>query len=251
MVYVTGDCHADFQKFSEDNFPDQKEMSRSDIVIVCGDFGIWHDDSDERRRLKWLNDRPFTTVFVDGNHENFDRLYGGEFKTVPFHGGHAHKIKPHIFHLIRGNMYEFDGRKFWCFGGASSHDIEDGILNPDDYPSTRELIAAYNQWSKQGKRFRVNHLSWWEQELPSQEEMDFGIGVLKQSDFKTDYIITHCCPQDVASMLGFRESDSITSYFNEIARQTEFTRWYFGHYHGEQAVFGKFILLYDRIERIL
>ena len=148
-------------------------------------------------------------------------------------------------------MYEFDGRKFWCFGGASSHDIEDGILNPDDYQSTRELIAAYNQWSKHGKRFRVNHLSWWEQELPSQEEMDFGIGVLKQSDFKTDYIITHCCPQDVASMLGFRESDSITSYFNEIARQTEFTRWYFGHYHGEQAVFGKFILLYDRIERIL
>ena len=44
MVFVTGDCHAEFNKFSTKNFPEQKGMTRDDIVIVCGDFGIWHDN---------------------------------------------------------------------------------------------------------------------------------------------------------------------------------------------------------------
>ena len=29
-------------------------------------------------------------------------------------------------------MYEHNGRKFFTMGGASSHDIQDGILEPDD-----------------------------------------------------------------------------------------------------------------------
>ena len=251
MVYVTGDCHADFHKFTTDNFPDQKQMSRDDLVIVCGDFGIWNNDPEEKYWLKWLNNKPFTTVFVDGNHENFDRLYSGEFKTVDFCGGKAHQIKPHIFHLMRGHMFTFGGKKFWCFGGASSHDISDGILDADDFLTPGEFIAEIRQWYKLNKMFRINHVSWWEQELPSQEEMDFGMKVLEDNNFETDYIITHCCPQDVASAMGFHGSDRLTMYFNEVARKTQFHRWYFGHYHGEESVWGRFVLHYDKIERIL
>ena len=251
MVYVTGDCHADFHKFTTDNFPDQKQMSRDDLVIVCGDFGIWNNDPEEKYWLKWLNNKPFTTVFVDGNHENFDRLYSGEFKTVDFCGGKAHQIKPHIFHLMRGHMFTFGGKKFWCFGGASSHDISDGILDADDFLTPGEFIAEIKQWYKLNKMFRINHVSWWEQELPSQEEMDFGMQVLEDNNFETDYIITHCCPQDVASAMGFHGSDRLTMYFNEVARKTQFHRWYFGHYHGEESVWGRFVLHYDKIERIL
>ena len=40
MIYITGDCHGDFRRFSRDNFPEQREMNREDFVIVCGDFGI-------------------------------------------------------------------------------------------------------------------------------------------------------------------------------------------------------------------
>ena len=251
MVYVTGDCHADFRRFSTDNFPDQKGMTRDDLVIVCGDFGIWDNSNEEKYWLKWLNAKPFTTVFVDGNHENFDRLYSDEFKTVPFHGGEAQKIRPHIYHLMRGEMYTFEGRKFWCFGGASSHDISDGILDADDFATPQEFNATVRQWYRYGKMFRINHISWWEQELPSQEEIDFGMKTLEENSFETDYIITHCCPQDVASFMGFHGSDRLTMYFNEVAQKTKFTKWYFGHYHGEESVFGKFVLHYDKIERIL
>lgn len=44
MVYITGDCHAGRTKFSTENFPEQKDMTRNDFVIVCGDFGHYHDN---------------------------------------------------------------------------------------------------------------------------------------------------------------------------------------------------------------
>lgn len=226
-------------------------MSHDDVVIVCGDFGIWNDSNEERWWLKWLSQKQFTIAFVDGNHENFDRLYGNAFPIVDFHGGKAHKIRENIYHLMRGYLFVFEGKKFWCFGGASSHDIDDGILDPDQFESPAKFISTVKQWQKQGKIFRVNHSSWWKEELPTQEEMDFGTKTLAQNNFETDYVISHCCPQDVASMLGFREADILTSYFNEIAHRLKFTKWFFGHYHGEDSVFGKFILLYDRIERVL
>ena len=251
MVYVTGDCHADYRRFSTDRFPDQKGMTRDDIVIVCGDFGIWHDDAEERYWLKWLNNKPFTTVFVDGNHENFDRLYSDEFPVVDFHGGKAHQIRKHIYHLMRGYMFEFDGKKFWCFGGASSHDIQDGILDPANFNSVKELVAEIKNWQMHGKMFRINRVSWWEQELPTQDEMDFGLKVLEENDFKVDYIISHCCPQEVASFLGYHGPDILTQYFNEIAHRTKFSKWFFGHYHREESVWGKFVLHYGKIERIL
>lgn len=224
MIYVTGDCHADFRKFSTKRFPEQKEMEKDDIVIVCGDFGIWHDNEEERYKLKWLNNKPFTTVFVDGNHENFDRLYSAEFPVVDFHGGKAHQIRPHIYHLMRGYIFDFEGKKFWCFGGASSHDIQDGILDRDNFDSNGAFLKAIKQWYAEGKWFRINHVSWWKEELPSKEEMDFGLQTLEQNNFEVDYIITHCCPQEVASFMGYRGSDILTQYFNTTASDTKFTR---------------------------
>ena len=37
-VYITGDCHGEFNKFSTKRFPDQKELTKDDFVIVCGDY---------------------------------------------------------------------------------------------------------------------------------------------------------------------------------------------------------------------
>lgn len=251
MVFVTGDCHADFHRFSTDNFPEQKELSRDDIVIVCGDFGLWHDSGEERYWLKWLDNKPFTTVFVDGNHENFDRLYSNEFPIVDFCGGKAHQIREHIFHLMRGYIFEFDGKRFFCFGGASSHDIDDGILDIEDFATKEEFYQTVRRWSATGRMFRINHLSWWAKELPSEDELAFGLQTLIKGGNKVDYIISHCCPQEVASTMGFHGADVLTSWFNMVAHTVSFNKWHFGHYHTECAVFGKFVCHYGSIERIV
>lgn len=252
MVYVTGDCHADFRKFATKLFPDQKEMTKDDTVIVCGDFGgVWSKSSEEDWWLNWLNKKPFTTVFVDGNHENFDRLYSDEFKVVDFHGGKAHKIRSKIYHLMRGYVFEFDGKKFWAFGGALSHDIKDGILDRDNYPDNESFMKDVQLYCMFNKRFRINHVSWWKEELPSKEEMDFGLKTLEENNNTVDFIITHCCPQEIATANGFYKADIETSYFDEIARKVKFDKWFFGHYHDERQTYGKFVMLYDKIERIV
>nr|WP_316613361.1 metallophosphoesterase [uncultured Ruminococcus sp.] len=114
MIFVTGDCHGEFQKLSTAAFPEQREMTKDDIVIICGDFGaIWDCDgvsNAEKYWLNWLDEKPFTTVFVDGNHENFDRL-NSEFEVVDFHGGKAHKLNDSVYHLMRGEIFDFEGKK--------------------------------------------------------------------------------------------------------------------------------------------
>lgn len=251
MIYITGDCHADYRKFSTDNFPEQKEMSRDDFVIVCGDFGIWHDTPTEQYWFDWLSNKPFTLLFVDGNHENFDRLYSDEFETVDFHGGKAHKIRENVYHLMRGYVFELCGNKFFAFGGASSHDIDDGILDADDFDDYEEFRDTVNHWYNANKMFRINHISWWKQELPSEEEMQFGLKILEEHGNKVDFIISHCCPQQVASVFsnGYYKSDILTSYFNMVADTVDFTKWFFGHYHDNQVVMSKFIMLYEQIVR--
>lgn len=252
MIFVTGDCHANYHKFATACFPEQKNMTRDDIVIVCGDFGVWHDTSEEQWWFKWLEEKSFTIVFADGNHENFDRLYGDEFEVVDFHGGKAHKIRDNIYHLMRGYVFDFEGKKFFVFGGASSHDIQDGIVRREEYACEEDYYDDIKAKYKRGEMFRIEHLSWWSQELPSEEEYARARQSLEDCNYEVDYVISHCAPQSVASVIsrGFYEHDKLTSFFDEILERLKFHRWYFGHYHDEKTIWSKFVLLYDYIEQI-
>jgi len=249
MIYITGDTHGDWSRFSSGNFSDGKLMNRDDYVIVCGDFGIWHNTNTERWWLNWLGEKPFTLLFVDGNHENYNRLYR-EFKEVDWHGGKVHKIRENVLHLERGYVFDIDGKKFFTFGGARSHDIKDGILDPAD----PDFENKYYHWNKAGCQFRVKDISWWPEEMPNEEEYARGIENLKKVNFNVDYVITHCAPSSVVKRLsrGY-ESDEETSYFERLISDYNltFTRWYFGHYHNDTVpLLGKFYGFYHNIERI-
>ena len=103
MIYITGDTHSDFTRFSTDKFPIPKEMTKEDYAIICGDFGgVWtfeKESNQEKYWLDWLNSKNFTTLFVDGNHENFTRLYN--YPVEEWHGGKVHKIRDSVLHLMR------------------------------------------------------------------------------------------------------------------------------------------------------
>lgn len=252
MIFITGDCHADWKKFSKKSFPEQAEMTRDDFVIVCGDFGLWHDDKTERWWFKWFEEKNFTVLFVDGNHENFDRLYS-EFEVVDFHGGKAHKIRENIYHLMRGYVFDLCGKKFFAFGGASSHDIDDGILDPADFPTTRDLVNKYNKMTNAGRMVRINHISWWKEEMPSNEEMDFGLKTLQENNNNVDFVVSHCCPQSIAAIFsyGVYQPDELTRYFDRVLDVLSFDKWFCGHYHEDMRVLDKHIFLYDQIVRVV
>lgn len=250
MIYITGDCHQDFERFNIDIFPEQKEMTKDDCVIICGDFGgVWNRNEESSREAKlmdWLENRPFTTLFVDGNHENFDRLYA--YPVEKWHGGKVHKIRPSVIHLMRGQVFEIDGKSIFAFGGASSHDIAGGILEPDDPDFKKKKKKLDQGWYP----YRVNHVSWWKQELPSEEEMQEGIENLAAHDNKVDFIVTHCCASSTQNLLGggLYKTDILTEYHEKIRQNTSFKKWFFGHYHDNRNVNIEEILIYEQMIRI-
>ena len=82
--------------------------------------------------------------------------------------------------------------------------------------------------------------------------MNLGKKNLVKNNNKVDFVITHCLPQSIASMEGFFGGDIITNYFDElIINGLVFGKWYCGHYHREQTIYGKYNILYHSIERII
>lgn len=251
-VWLTGDIHGDPTRFSKDSFYEQTEMNKDDYVIILGDFGlVWNrekENKNERYWLDWLQDKPFTTLFIDGNHENFDRLYS--YPVEEWNGGKVHKIRPNVIHLMRGQVFELNGSKFFTFGGASSHDISDGILDYED----ENWRDKEKELDKQGKyMYRVKGISWWSEELPSEEEMENGIKNLEKHDWKVDYILSHSPSASVIALLGhgLYEQDVLTRYLEEIRCKTEYKRMMSGHMHINKAVNDKDILLYEQIVRVV
>lgn len=282
MIFSTGDTHGPNpiglhsvdgfgRRFNREYFPEQKEMTRNDFIIICGDFGgIWNYDSrydstrssfkericldhgeskEERYWLNWLAEKPFTILFCDGNHENFDRL-SNAYPEVDFSGGRAHRIRENVYHLMRGYVFILNELSFFVFGGARSHDISGGILRPYEYETEKEFKTAYKEIQDFGSPFRVEHLSWWKEELPSEEEMERGLRNLSMYNWAVDYVISHCAPASVAALVGFSDRDRLTQYFERICEKLTFRKWLFGHYHDNKQVLEKYVMLYEQVVRI-
>ena len=223
MIYATGDCHGNFRRFQPEYFPEQAGMTKNDMVIIAGDFGgVWFGDSRDDETLDWLERLPFTLVFVCGNHENYDALE--RYPVAEWHGGKVHRIRPHVLHLMRGQIFELESYRFFTMGGAKSHDTN----------------------------HRINHISWWRQELPSDEEYIEALQNLERYNWQVDYIITHCAPTCIA-LMGSRhnEADRLTDFLQDVQKRAKYHYWLFGHYHDNKAVDEKHILLWEQIVRVI
>lgn len=249
MIYITGDTHGDWMhRLNMDSFPEQKEMTKDDYVIVLGDFGIWDNSKREKYNLDWLDLRNFTTLFVAGNHSNYDIL--DSLSVEEWHGGKVNFIRPSVIHLRRGEVFTIEDKKFFAFGGASSHDISDGILDCED-PNWKDKAKALD---KQGKyMYRVKGLSWWEQELPTEKEMENGRKNLAAHGNKMDFLLTHSPSTSQLYLLGGKglyEPDRLTNYLEDIRAEVEYKKHFMGHMHLNKAINDKDIVLYEQIIRI-
>lgn len=262
MIYITGDLHGSSKRFTTENFPQGETLTRDDYVIVCGDFGmLWKqkESKEERMWLNWLNNKPFTTLFVDGNHENFNRL--NAFPVETWHGGKVHFVKDHIIHLMRGEMFDLNGFSVFAFGGARSHDIDGeaseeelkkdytaGILQPDDPHTIGKLRCIENY----GGHTRIENVNWWRAEMPTEEEMQHGLNTLQEHSMKTDFIVSHDGPiSDL--ILGCDKQiklDPLNQYFEKLRQTVDYKKWYFGHHHLDKAINDKEIVIYHRIVQI-
>jgi hypothetical protein len=217
-IYLTGDTHGtiDIHKLGTTSF-DPSLLDDTDFVIILGDFGfLWtpYPSKDEIWWLKWLDEKPWTTLVIDGNHDNHERY--PLLPDVDMFGSTVGRISKSVFHLRRGHIYDIFQHKFYVMGGAQSID----------------------------KVNRIEGKSWWADEIPTCAQFELGLQNLEKNNWTVDYILSHTCSQKVIneyleslqhglSKIDPKNNDPVARYFDEIHNLTTFKKHFFGHMHPE------------------
>lgn len=220
MICVTGDMHGDLSRFKDKKI---KKLKKGDFLIVCGDFGfVWDGSKREQRILKKIGRKRFYTLFVEGCHENYDLLE--QYPEEEFCGGTVNVISGRLMHVKRGSLLDLQGNKIFAFGGGQTKEID----------------------------IRRESKTWWEQELPTPEEVKHGVKVLTEDGKDVDYIITHEPPASMKEFLGFevRQISHMHTFFDAVKNDCKFKMWFFGKAHMNKVIPPRYHCLFDEVVQI-
>jgi DNA repair exonuclease SbcCD nuclease subunit len=235
-------------------------LSEDDYIIVLGDFGVcWDGGKDDAKTRAFWRKQNCNVLFIDGNHENFDRL--NSYAVGERFGGKVRELGDRITHLMRGQVYEIEGKTFFTMGGAASTDCGapmDIIIQKHlgDY-FTHDFKASFDALLKYDKRVcRVPGKSWWAGEIPSPDEIAEAKANLAAHGNKVDYILTHTPSSRVHRHFGFdpRErpwGEPLIAFLDWLEDNVEFEHWWFGHLHHDFYYDSRHIGLYDGIREVL
>ncbi|MGN1123395.1 MAG: hypothetical protein ACI4RR_03555, partial [Eubacterium sp.] len=149
------------------------------------------------------------------------------YQPYRWKGGNTHKIADNIYHLMRGEIFTFEGKHFFVMGGGESED-------------------SY---------MREEGVSRWEAELPNAEELRNGVSNLKDSELNINYILTYEAPTIAKDILRQRTNRNIiitplNTYLQELMQNVEYLHWYFGSLHIDLNISKKMTAVFNEIIQI-
>ena len=224
-IFLTGDIHGSMsiRKLGTRRF-DAKHptpLTRDDFMVILGDFGLfWRDppDGEETWWLNWLENRPWTTLVVLGNHENYRMIRG--LPTEAWRGGRVRRFREHVLQLVDNEIFDIDGKTFFVRGGAYSLD----------------------------RHRRTPGVTWWREEVPNEKERAAALAKLARVSRRVDHVLTHEAPAGVFAALGAMfPPDEYAWWLQHLAERLSFDRWFFGHHHQDRFDLGRYTGLYHRI----
>lgn len=229
-IFVTGDTHQniDIAKLNSRNFPIGKTLTKEDVVIILGDAGfVWDNSAEEKYWRQWLNDKPWTTFCVLGNHENYNLIE--QLPETQMFGNTVKQVENSIFYANTGLVYNIGGYKCLVVNGADSHD----------------------------KEYRKENISWWSQERITQDDAAKAVISLAQVNDEIDYLFTHTGGSEVCRSFGFIPTPSDFWIDHIIGMIKGNFKHYCGHYHTDLIVneytkmlYRDIILLHDTEDEI-
>ncbi len=213
MIYITGDTHGDLSRFknklSRFKNKELKKLKKGDTLIICGDFGfIWNGDKKEQKQLAWLGKQKYQILFVDGCNENYHLLE--QYEVSEWNHGKVQVISGNLIHLMRGEIYEIEGKKIFAFGGGDGSDSFDKL----------------GEYDTHGK------------EQPTIQETSNGIKHLEEERDTVDIIITHDAPGKIKRFMNMEDNSTsfIHNYLDTVSQIATFKLWYFGKYHKNKMI---------------
>lgn len=145
LICAVGDIHGLMDRMYADVLAFERDLGRRfDWVLHVGDFGIWPDPARVDRATRkhgdagnfanWLQARrpaPRRTVFIKGNHEDFDWLESQA----------RNEILPNLFYLPSGRTIDLtdEAGNFVRVGGVG------GCYGPSDYASLSRQLKGYER----------------------------------------------------------------------------------------------------------
>ena len=208
MIYITGDLHGEPERFKADGI---KKLKKTDTLLICGDFGfVWNGSEKEKKILKKIGKMKPTIAFIAGCHDNYSLL--SAYPEVEFCGGKARRISGKLYELLRGQIYTIEGKTVFAFGGG---------VSPDS------LV-------------REEGVSWWKEEMPTEQEMNRAAANLAARHNEVDYILTHDVSASLKPCIDISHDDAdidkIHTFLNTITKNVAFTAWFFGKYHQDKVI---------------
>lgn len=214
LLFV-GDSHGNTGWFKR--VMDHAVAVQADCIVQVGDFGIWPGNGGVKFRTKvakYATESNIPVYFVDGNHEDFDRLFGSlsDNATVHtdnvLHGKGFREILPNLFYIPRGTVWEWGGIKFAGVGGAVSIDKEFRLL--------REKTSGVKIW--------------WEQEQLTVDDLEY----IKSYDGAVDVLVSHDTYMNPLGNGYYKNDEDSTAHrmqLLQVVKHLEPVVNIHGHYH--------------------
>ena len=224
MIYVHGDTHGGYHSgtLNSSVWTKQKQLTIDDTLIILGDFGyLWEQEmsNQEKFHLNTFANKKYEVAFIDGNHENFDRV--NSLLQVEKWGGKVGMLKMdkgNVYHLKRGEVYTINDKTIFVMGGALSVD----------------------------KNTRTPKIDWWQEEAHSYADIENALTNLEKHNFNVDVVLTHTCPSSIIQHILDTElyidndkiHDSASVFFDALINDysLKFKEWHFGHFHIEKSI---------------
>lgn len=218
--FLMGDTHGNLF----DLFNNTKMLNENCTLIILGDFGFIWDSTEAEKNIKKIEELPCQIAFIDGNHENFPLI--SQLETIEeWNEGKVGRIGKNIVHLLRGEIYNLNGKIVGVCGGANSVDL----------------------WH------RVEGLSWWkEEEITDQDIANFKSNLVKV-DNKVDVVLSHDAPTTaipLVKLFSGVNDGKISNCQNQLQKIYDcitFDKWFFGHWHIDKRIDDKFTCLFHNL----
>jgi hypothetical protein len=251
-VYVTGDTHGtmDVERLLPQNWSLGKTLTKEDFVIILGDMGLlWEhvpSDKHEIPLTELYNWFPWTTIWLPGNHENYDRI--AQLEQIELEGM---KVRKHpswkSIYMLESGLQDIQGTKCFVYRGAESID----------------------------RRQRIKGISYWQEEVPSIKEFNelyeeaehyciqatvYPESMITPYD-KIEFVFSHTCPKDFfwrliedqqLDTMKFQDPtmDQLQAFKELFGNYKMRPQYYFGHFHLDYET-TEFVTLYEQIRRII
>lgn len=244
-LIVCGDTHgSNVELFSYRNHPEFKNLDENDVVVILGDTAIgWPGfDGITKNSLRHVNDKPFTVVYMFGNHDNYD--WSATLPLATEESKARHNVSGEGLRQVvwDGVTYESqfvcdspmiaDMAGYHCLmiPGADSHDIDE-IYFPEE---KSEMMRA----KRGGELYRTIGRSWWGGEAIDVRRLSNIITEDVRAKEHFDLVLSHDCPASFLKKArphggtgDFMEPTVGEKYLEALYRTIDYEFWFHGHMH--------------------